>query len=83
LAYHAQDLLSDKENGNHFTLQFRNYPTVKVNVKPEELPSKFADVKTTIKPKLNEIKKAMKENPDYWGFLAELEDNYKAQFKLK
>lgn len=85
LAYHAQDLLSDKENGNHFTLQFRNYPTVKLNVKAEDLPDELKDVKISVKPKLNEIKKAIKQDPQCRniGCIAELEDNYKAQFKLK
>lgn len=82
LAYHAQDLLSDKEKGNNYTLQFRNFPVVKVNVKVDDLPEEFKDTKVTVKPKLNDIKKALKETPEEIAFMAELEDNYKAQFKL-
>jgi hypothetical protein len=78
---YQEGLLKSKEEGKNYKLTFRNYPTVRVNVKPEELPVKFRDEKVVVKPKLNELKKALKDNPDDIMFMAELEDNYKAQFK--
>ena len=82
LGYYQQELLGDKEKGNTYKLHFRNYPVVRVNVPADELPEQYKSVKVEVKPKLSELKKAIKETPEDIMFMAELEDNYKAHFKL-
>lgn len=82
---YQQGQLGVVEKGGNYKLNFRNYPTVRLNVPVEELPEEFKEVKTTVKPKLNELKKAIKADVGdrtVIGFMAELEDNIKAQFKL-
>lgn len=85
VGYYQQELLGDKEKGNTYRLQFRNYPIVRLNIPAEDLPDEFKTVKTEVKPKLSELKKAIKEDVGgrtVIGFMAELEDNHKAHFKL-
>lgn len=83
LSYHASGILADKQKGKVYSLTFRNYPVVELDVAVENLPEEFKQVKTEVKPKLNEIKKAIKDDPHCRniGCMAHLEDNYKVVFK--
>lgn len=79
---HKDGQLKVTEKGGSYKLNFRNYPTVRVNVNPEDLPEEFKTVETKVKPNKNALKNAIKDDPDSIAFMAELEDNYKAHFKL-
>lgn len=83
LSYHATGVLGDKQKGKVYSLTFRNYPVVELDVAVENLPDEFKQVKVEVKPKLNDIKKAIKDDPTCRniGCMAHLEDNYKVVFK--
>lgn len=77
---YQQGKLKDSNLGNNYTIKFRNYPVVRVT-DVDKLPDNLKQVKTEVKPLLNDIKKILKDNPDELAYLAELEDNFKPLFK--